>query len=172
MKFVFSAALAALMLVSVCPAFAQTDVGLNAGANFSKVFLRLDGQTIADLSYPAAGIDYMFALDGDENTPGTWGLNFSTSFLGDEDIQISTVSSEVWKDLGKVTAFVGVQTDFVIPGDRADTTVKLKTNMLGFCSSLRFNVDELPAEFGGSYSFAFDGEDGLQKGELFLGLRL
>ena len=160
--------LAAALLLVAAPAFA-----LGGSAGFARTSFQIDGDEITALTNPTAGLSFVVPMD--ESAPGagdeTYGFEFGTKFLSDQGIRNSTLNAGMYRHWQAVVLVGSLQLDFLEVDDEiVDSPLTETTKLLGVNGGIRWNASGLPAEFGGSYSYRYDGMEEVSLSEVHLGL--
>lgn len=160
-----------VLTLAITPCFAE---GLGGGVGFQRSALVIDGHTVSNLGNPSPGVHYVVGMD--ESAPGagdaTWGFEFGTNFVSDNDLLVSNLQALMWTNWKQIRIAAGAQQTFVDPGDAGGKLVLAETtNLLGPCGSIQFlTVDNYTAEMGGSWTWRWDGVEGVNTREIHLGL--
>jgi hypothetical protein len=168
MKKLFAVLVLTVILGSMSVSSAQ---GLGGEIGFNRAFLRMGDETI-NLGAATPGLTFLVPFDaiydnrGDIVEDGTHGMSFGTSILSDENLVVTSVRVEYWRQYGPVKAMLGPTLDFF---DKS-AVVPEQTNCVGVCGAVRFTAQGLPAELSGSWSSSYDGVEDLELSHIYLGL--
>jgi hypothetical protein len=138
---------------------------------FRRTILR-SGSEDLDLAAPVPGLTFnvpMNAVEDDSGKvieEGTWGFIFNTGTINDKDVRITSVDANAWNRWRAVDVIYGLQLSFI----DASGPITESSKTVGFAGALRFNVESLPAEFGGAVARGYDGMPDLWLTDIHLGL--
>ena len=175
MKKIITIVLMLLALSSVSYARNGSDEGLGGTVGFRRSFLRIQGELIKNLGAAQPGLNYLVGANtvkdslGVEITPASWGWNFSTDFLQDEQVVVTGITAETWFNWSNVRWMGGVRADFTTPADE-ESFLEKDTNGVGGTLRARFESKGLPFEIGGAFTRSYSGVKRLDISSIYLGL--
>lgn len=171
-----SAILFACLICASIPSTASAQ-DLGGGIGFSRCVLRDGSGAFTTLNNPTPGLHVTVPIDKEvvnsDGSLGTWGFEFGVDYIADQDLDISIVSPKIWTNWKGMKLMGGPQLAFVVPGESGGKNlVATETNLAGVNGAARFNASNVPGvvEFGGSWSWRYDGVDELNISEIHLSL--
>lgn len=177
-KFIMSVLFASILFAS-SPVLGETNnVSANAGGALGYAIntLRYNGQlkTLDDYAFGlglSVGMNEKLNSEGEVIKPATWGWEFTTDRLSDQDLKITRVSPKAWIDASKITLLAGATWGRIVPGEVGGTEfIGDETRLIGGNLGIRFEAKGFPWEFGGSWVWRYSGDNDVNLSDLHLAL--